>query len=221
MPELARNYNLALEDLVADDALTFAKRKMLKQMNANKQETIMNVSSVDVNNADPDLINNNFLGLNKLLKSNYAIMKEINNRIKVWSGVKGSKSVIKESDTAILEIFDKIDKIGDNTRTMREILPTLFPVSKYISFDNFSSMDRLIVSYTKYVETFINTKIINTNTAPPTIIFHIAGVSSYNAGAVITKFQNDLLTPTTNYLELWGKFSENWNQSHRPITSNK
>jgi len=220
MPELARSYNLSVDDLVADDAITYAKRKMLKQIREKKDEekTLMNTENLNVEDADPKMVNDNYLGLHKLLKSSYIIMKEIDNRIKVWAGG-NTKSVIKESDTAILEIFDRIDRIADNFRTMKEILPTIFPVSKYVSFSNYTEMDKLLQSYTDFVLRFYTTKI---DTIPPSgrhPIFHLSATSSYTAQQVVEKIKNDLLTPIISFNRLYDKFSNNWNQSHRPITA--
>lgn len=127
------NYKLDNDDLNAMDYLLSVKNKMLNKMKIEDEE----IKYDGLKNIDTSLITSNFDGAEKLLKSIDETYKQINNRLLIpapKTGAPGAppSSVISNVNNNVIQIFDYLTKINDDTNLLYNTIYDLLPFTKYI-----------------------------------------------------------------------------------------
>lgn len=154
------NYKLDNDDLNAMDYLLSVKNKMLNKMKIEDEE----IKYDGLKNIDTSLIKSNFDGAEKLLKSIDETFKQINNRLLIpqpKTGAPGAppSSVVSNINNNVIQIFDYLTKINDDTDLLYNIVYDLLPFTKYI--DN-KKIKKIINDTKKIIDDIVqlyNTKI--------------------------------------------------------------
>lgn len=178
------NYKLDNDDLNAMDYLLSVKNKMLNKMKIEDEE----IKYDGLKNIDTSLIKSNFDGTEKLLKSIDETFKQINNRLLIpipRTGLKGAppSSVVSNINNNVIQIFDYLTKINDDTNLLYNTVYDLLPFTKYI--DN-KKIKKFINDTKKIIDDIVqlyNTK-IGTSFAPRLILTG----STFTANEVVGRF---------------------------------
>ncbi len=213
------NYKFEGDDLNAMDDLLLAKRKMLNKMSYEDKE----IKFDKFKQADSKLVVSNFDGAVKLLKANLDLINQINNVIQYPSYYKvavkaiGAKvgaprsSLLKESESTIIEIYDKIDKMNDNYTVLYNTIYDIMPFSKYIDKKRFDTMYKLVGDVRNAFEALTFDKIQNRLGA---VLMVISGRTRITSADFIEKY--DTIEPTySNFYNVWKQFIKQYNATEK------
>lgn len=157
------HYNLDVDDLVGMDYLTFAKKRMIRDMKTDK--TIDNANKY-INETsykytgDISSTNNNFKNITNLLNSSYNLLSEIGSRIEKPVNVNNNKlagntNLIKEEPKISIDIIDKTNIINSNLVSMTDYFRLILNNPSIISKIPLTDVEKLINSYNKWYSKFI------------------------------------------------------------------
>jgi len=208
------NYKFEGDDLNAMDDLLLAKRKMLNKMTYEDKE----IKFDKFKEADSKLVISNFDGAVKLLKANLELINQINNVVQYPSYVKTGKkagaprsSLLKESESTIVEIYDKIDKMNDNYTVLYNTIYDILPFSKYIDKKRFDTMYKLVGDVRNSFESLTFDKIQNRLGA---VLMVISGNTRITAADFIERY--DTIEPTySNFYNVWKQFIKQYNATEK------
>jgi hypothetical protein len=157
------HYNLDVDDLVGMDYLTFAKKRMIRDMKTDK--TIDNADkyineTTFKDTGDTSSTINNIKEIYKLWDKSYNLLVEIGNRITKPvnvndTGAPGNTTLIKEDANISAEIIDKTNIINSNLIEMIDKLSSIIKNPSTINKIQRADIDKLYNYFKKWITKFL------------------------------------------------------------------
>ena len=157
------HYNLDIDDLVGMDYLTFAKKRMIRDMKTdrsieNADKYIIDTSFKDTGDTSSTI--NNIKDIYNLWNKSYNLLTDVGNRITKPINVNdlkaaGNTNLIKEDANISAEIIDKTNIINNNLVEMLDKLSSIIKNTSTINKIPRADIDKLYNFFKKWILKFL------------------------------------------------------------------